>query len=325
VRSCATHDWIAAWSQNSSGTYDLYVVNGTNGTKKKVTSERSPGGFCWIPNTMRLLYCRGIYNDKVDFSHVTYYSYNVDTEQSKKLIEVNDMLDTYFLDPIASESGDMAFHMTIAGTRQGDVPSFNLYNAERDFMMPLPVQVNIASDYDLSADGTKLFWIMHDPDTTNLFIVGFDINKQRYSDIYEYGASADPADDHALLKVQSTSNRAATLATSEADATLKLCTYDFSNENSLYIQPLYLLASEEIICFDWKGFSEWIYALINNTTSGEYTIEEINVISGERKRLLTTTDEISFVDYSTQSKTYYYSVVDQRNGGDAVTSLIRLK
>jgi hypothetical protein len=325
VRACATHDWIATWSRLANGTYDLYVVNGENGTKQRVTNERVPGGICWIPNSTRLLYCKGVYNDKVDFTRVTYYTYDVQTESSRKLIDVNDMLDTFILDPIASENGDTAFHMTIAGTPQGELPSFNVYITEAEFMSTAPAEANIASDFDLSSDGTKLYWLLHDPDTGNLFIVGWDLAKKKYSDFYEFGTTADPADDHALLKVQSTSDRAATLAASDSDPTLKLCTYNFADTNNMYIQPLHLEANEEILYFDWLGRGDVVFALLQNADTAEYFVEEINVISGSRKRLLTTGDPISYIDYSAGAKTYYYSVVDERSGSDAETALIRLK
>lgn len=325
VRACSTHDWVAAWSQKSDGTYDLYVVNGQKGTKRVIANEHYPGGMCWIPKTQKLLYCRGMKSDKVEFTHVTYYLYDLDSDTSTKLIDVNDMLSAYLLDPIASEDGSIVFHMTIAATRKGDIPSFNIYNTAANVMMPLPSEANIASDYDLSSDGTRLFWLLHDPDSGNLFIVGWDINKQKYSDMYEFGTKADPADDHALLKVQSPRNRAATLVTSESDDTLKLCVYDFKDVNNLFIQPLHLKASEDIVCFDWKGFSDSIYALIHNNDTGDYSIEEINVMTGARTSLLTSRDEISFVDYSGNSQSYYYAVVDTRNPKQITTSLIRLK
>lgn len=325
VRSCATHNWVATWAQQGNGMYKLYVINGDDGNKQEVTTEKTPGGLCWIPYTNKLLFCTGIVNDKVDHTRVTYYLYDFETKKKSKKIDVNDMIDTYLLDPISSDDGIITFHMTIAATGRGDFPSFNIYNNNSDVMIPIPAEANMAADYDLSTDGSKVYWLLHDQETGNLFIVAWEINKQNYSDIYEYGAAIDPSDDHALLKVQSNRNRAITLASSETDPSLKLCVYDFNNIDSLYIMPVNLKSTEEVVHFDWKGFSDTIYALLNDTTTNEYLIEEINVLTGVRKNLLNTKDEISFLDYAAASKTYYYSVVDQRGSNDPVTSIIRFR
>lgn len=327
VRVTPYSHWAASWSAVGDGSFTLTVVNTENGERQDVTNVDNPGGICWIPKADRLLYCKGIYNDKIEATRVIYYVYDVATKETSKVVELTDILETYQLDPVAAEDGSKLFHM-IVDSRQ--VPSFNLYLPDaglltpRQALTPQGSAANIGSDYDLSSDGKVVYWYAHEPETDSFFIVGWDLELNTYTELYEYGASADPADDHALFKIDSPHLRGAAITASDSDPTLKLCVYDFLDLDNLYIVPVHLDQAEDIMYFDWKGRGGWVYALVLDSTAGEYSIQEINPFSGERRVLLRTTDEISFLDYASADRTYYYTVVDDRDTQNPQTLLMRL-
>lgn len=322
LRSDPSSSWLATWSAQADGKFTLMVIDGEKGDRREVVTVDNPGGLCWIPSLNRLLYCKGVYNDKLKNNNVVYYYYDIATAKSTKITDIVDALDTYQLDPIAAEDGSMVFLLTIDTRR---VPSFNIYFPDANTLSRTPVDANIGSEYDLSSDGSKLFWYLRNPADESLNVIGWDFAANAYSDLFEFGAARDPADDHALFKVDSPHMQAATAVASETDPTLQLCVYSYKNSQNLGIVPIRLPAGEEVMYFDWKGRTGLLYALTKNTKSGEYCIIEIEPLEGKRIELLRGRDEITLVDYSPKTQTYFYSVVDSRNPSKPLTALIRLR
>ena len=127
VRSAVDSDWLATWSEQVGGEYVLYVINGDDGERREVTTSERPGGICWIPNDGRLLLVKGSYNEKIEATHITYYTYDPETKELDKVISQTDLLETYRLDPIAANDGSSVFHLTMG---PNSIPSFNRFLPE---------------------------------------------------------------------------------------------------------------------------------------------------------------------------------------------------
>ena len=337
VRCDPASDWLAAWSLQPSGRYKLLVINGANGEVRSVTTSANssgewsyPGGLSWIPNHNRLLFTYGIYNQVVNDYKVYYYTYDVATRETTKELQITDRLETYLFDPIPAEDGSRVFHMLIG---PGDIPVFLTYLPDsgqlvpRDAVSQLGNVANIASEYDLSSDGNYVYWPLHNPDTGDYVIVGWDLNPENwvYREAYTYGASADPADDHAGIKIDSRHMQAAVFAMQENDPTLQLCIYNFQNTDSLYVLPIHLGATEQVQDFDWKGTANTLYMLVLNTATNKYSIDEIDPAMGQRRTLYTSDTEISFVDYAVSSKTYYFTEVENPDSSRPRTKIRRYR
>jgi len=323
LKADPSSSWVACWSAQADGKFKLMAVNGDNGDKLEVTTVDRPGGLCWIPGRGKLLYCKGIYNDKLKNTKVVYAVYDLAAKKATNLIpDLIDLKETYLLDPIASEDGKMVFILTINTI---GLPSFNIYFPEANSLTSTTVSANIGSDFDLSSDGSKLYWYLHNPDNGNFNIVGWSFQDGSYSDLFEFTADRDPGDDHALFKLDSPRSWAATMVTNESDPTLQLCVYDFHDPQNLGIIPVRLPAGEDVMYFDWKGRSGTLYALCKNSKTGEYSIHELEPLEGTRTELLRGKEEITLVDYSPKAQCYFYSLVDDRNAKKPTTSLVRLK
>jgi hypothetical protein len=320
---CSDNDWLACWSLQGDGNYKLFVVNGGNGDSKEVDSSAAPGGFCWLTSKNLLLYTVSKHITKpAEFNEVTYYLYNTGTGTKKKLTVIKDLIDTYQFDPISSDDGSRAFHMTI-GSRS--LPSFNLYLNDGQQILPRDASARIGSDYDLSSDGTTLYWMLEDTTNNSRSIVGWNLDANHYAELYEYPAVKDPSQSSAYIKVNSPRKQAATMAYSEKEAGLKLCVYNFGDPKNLSVIPVTLGDENTVLGFDWKGRSSSLYVLFDVANDGKRRkIIEWDVTSRKSTLLLDTTDAVESVDYASGSQTYYYSVVNAE-GRNPQTLLMRLK
>jgi hypothetical protein len=326
VRVTPDSHWLAGWSRQGDGKYKLMVVDTDKGGAVEVSNASGPGGLTWIPKTNRLYFCQGFYNDKVKSSRVRYDIYDPVSKDSVKVSDTStDTTEMYVFDPIPAEDGSRVFHMLIDTTQ---IPNFIMYFphvALRDGVFsPLVTEALIASEYDLSSDGSKVYWYGHNQDTGKLMIIEWDLEKNTYSNIYDFSGINDPAEDHALFKVDSPSQQAVTLAVSKIDPTLQMTLFSFASPAKLQVTPVYLGPNQEALNFEWKGRSGWLSVLAHDSKSNEFIIMEVEPLTGQRKELLRTKDEIDFFDYNSSTHMYYYSVVDARDAKNPVSMVMRL-
>ncbi|MCB1221282.1 MAG: hypothetical protein H7A35_16435 [Planctomycetales bacterium] len=321
VRCTPRSNWLAAWNQVGNE-YKLMVINADNGEKREIATAANPGGMCWIPGKNILLYTFAFYQDKLKLNTVTYKTYNVDTKEDKKVGEMKDLFEMYTLDPIAAEDGSKAMQMTI---NTESLPSFNLYLTGVNQVVPRVARANIGSDYDLSSDGYSVFWHLHDADTGDFYIAEWSLEGGEYRNLYTFSKDKDPADDHALFKVESASKQAATTVYAEGRPTLQLCIYNFANKDNPQVLTVDLQPNEDLIYFDWKDRGNTIYALVNDKKQKMFKIIEIEPYTKARRELLSTSDFISLIDYSSGKDTYYYSVLDNRDSRKVSTQIMRLQ
>lgn len=320
VRCTPRSNWLAAWNQVGDE-YKLVVVNADNGEKREIFTAQNPGGMCWIPGKDVLLYTFAFYQEKLKLNNVIYRTYNVATKEDVKVGEMKDTFELFTLDPIAAEDGSKAMQMTI-NTEQ--LPSFNLYLSSVNQVMPRVARANIGSDYDLSSDGSMVYWHLHDADTGDFYIAEWSLEQGTYTNLYTFSNENDPADDHALFKVESASKQAATTVYAEGRPTLQLCVYNFADKDNPQVLALDLRPNEDLIYFDWKNRGQTIYALVNDKTARLFRIIEIEPYMQTRRDLLETSDFISLVDYCAGNDTYYYSVLDDRDASKPNTQIMRL-
>ena len=326
VRVTPDSHWLAGWSRQADGDYKLLVVDTDNGGTQEVATAAEPGGLVWLPKLSRLYFCQGFFNEKVNSSRVRYDIYDPVAMDSMKITDtLTDTTEMYLFDPIPAEDGTRVFHMLLDTTQ---IPNFIMYFPHatmRDGVFsPLVTEALIASEYDLSSDGSKVYWYGHNQDTGAIMVVEWDLESNNYSEIYDFSGIYDPADDHALIKVDSPHQQAATLAVSQAEPTLQLTLLNFANPNKLMVTPVYLGPNHEVLNFDWKGRSGWLSVLARDTRTNEFLIMELEPLSGQRIELLRTTDEIDYFDYNTSSKMYYYSVLDNRDPRNPLSLVMRL-
>ncbi len=326
VRVTQDSHWLAGWSRQPDGKYKMMVVDADNGGTLEIASAETPGGLVWVPKLARLYYCQGFYNDKVKSSRVRYDVYDPATKDSLKISDtLSDTTEMYLFDPIPAEDGTRVFHMLI-DTKQ--IPNFVMYfphQGLRDGVFsPLVTEALIASEYDLSSDGSKVYWYGHNQETGAIMVVEWDLEHNTYSEIYDFSGIHDPAEDHALIKVDTPNQQAATLAVSQTEPTLQLTLFNFANPARLQVTPVYLGPNQEVLNFDWKGRSGWLSVLAHDSKSNEFLILEVEPLSGQRVELLRTKDEIDFFDYNLTTKTYYYSVADMRDPRNPVSLIMRL-
>ncbi|MCB1217237.1 hypothetical protein KDL44_07580 [bacterium] len=321
VRCTPRSNWLAAWNQVGNE-YKLVVINGDNGEKREIFTADNPGGMCWIPGKNVLLYTFAFYQEKLKLNNVIYRTYNVDTKADVLVGEMKDLFEMYTLDPIAAEDGSKAMQMTI---NTESLPSFNLFLSGVNQVVPRVARANIGSDYDLSSDGYSVFWHLHDANTGDFYIAEWSLEDGTYRNLYTFSNDKDPADDHALFKVESASRQAATTVFAEGRPTLQLCIYNFSNKDNPQVLTVDLQPNEDLIYFDWKDRGNTIYALVNDKQAKLFKIIEIEPYTKVRRELLSTSDFISLIDYSSGKDTYYYSVLDSRDSRKVSTQIMRLQ
>lgn len=335
LRCSMDSSMLAAWAEQSDGRYKLVIIDGDNGNKRNVTTKgnkdglwANPGGICWVPDTSQLLFTYGIYDDLLNQYRVYYYTYDHGTKVSTDLQQLIDKSLAFTFDPIAAEDGSRIFHLLFG---LDYVPQMVTYFGESEHIVSGPAVskldtiANISSEYDLSSDGSMVYWPLHNDQTGDYSIVGWDLTNWVYRESYTYGASIDPADGHALIKVDTRHMQAAALVESASDPTLKMCIYNFYDQNNLYILPVNLLAEEEIHHFEWKGHANTLYLLVYNSRTKKFSIREVDPLERKHRVLYETSDEISFVDYSSRTKVYYFSVVDTSKPDKPFTRIKRLR
>lgn len=321
VRCNAEGTWLAAWSETAPRQYTLYAVGSAKGETREVVKADDPGGICWIPGKNQLLYCTGkaVSNDRLSFTNVTYFLYDVAAGTSRKVTDLKDSLETYIFDPIAADDGNKVFHLTV----NSQLPSFNIYFPDSNTMSPLVApRARIAAEYDLSSDGSMIYWPMVFEDSGHLVIAGWNLEKNDYAQLFEY--KKDPAEGRGGFKVDSPNRQAATMAMSSVDPALKAVVYSFQNPKDPQAIPVRLQAGEEVLMLDWKGRSGHLYMLVGRggtagpVPGGSTSIIEVNPTNGNRTTLLETTDPVEFVDYANTAGTYFYSTVDPKGRGSTV-------
>lgn len=320
VRCTPRSNWLAAWNQVGND-YKLVVINADNGEKREIFTTANPGGLCWMPGTDILLYTFAFYQEKLSLNNVIYRTYNVSTKEDIKVGEMKDKFEMYRLDPIPSDDGTIALQMTI-NTEQ--LPSFNLFLTDVKQVVPRVARANIGSDYDLSSDGTLVYWHLHDEKTGDFFIAEWTLEEGTYKNLYTFKSDMDPAEDHALFKVDSANKQAATTVYSSTRPTLQLCVYNFANPESTQVITVDLKADEDLIYFDWKDRGNTIYALVFDKKADVFKLLELEPYMGTRRELLSTSDFISMVDYSSGKNMYYFSVLDDRDPKKLSTQIMRL-
>ena len=196
-------NWLAAWNQVGNE-YKLIVINADNGEKREIFTADNPGGMCWIPGKDILLYTFAYYQEKLKLNNVVYRTYNVSTKEDVKVGNMKDTFEMFTLDPIAAEDGSKAMQMTI-NTEQ--LPSFNLYLSEVNQVVPRVARANIGSDYDLSSDGTMVYWHLHDADSGDFYIAEWSLEQGTYTNLYTFSNEKDPADDHACSRLRARASR----------------------------------------------------------------------------------------------------------------------
>jgi hypothetical protein len=326
VRVTPDSHWLAGWSRQPDGKYKLMVVDTDKGSSVEIASASEPGGLTWIPKLGRLYYCQGFFNEKVKSSRVRYDVYDPVSKESLKVSDtLTDTTEMYLFDPIPAEDGTRVFHVLLDTTQ---IPNFIMYfphTGLRDGVFsPLVTEALIASEYDLSSDGSKVYWYGHNQKSSDIMVVEWDLEHNTYNEIYDFSGIYDPADDHALFKVDSPNQQAITLAVSQAEPTLQMTLFSFADPNKLQVTPVYLGPNQEALSFDWKGRSGWLSVLARDSKSNDFILMEVEPLSGQRVELLRTKDEIDFFDYNQQSKMYYYSVVDARDTRNPVSMVMRL-
>lgn len=329
VRTNSSH-WLACWAEMADGQSRLYVIDANNGDVRTVATEKLPGGISWIPGRDQLVWCQGVYVDVIKATRVYYWLYDVASNENTKLVEVTDFSDAYQADPIPADDGSMLFHMTMDGNM---LPSFNIYRPDaatrssksstsgKGTMQLIKAEAKMGAQYDLSSDGTRVYWILHDPKTHALNIACWNINANKYDGLYEFNKKGDPADDHMFLKVDSTKHEAATIVTSEKEPLLQMCVYML---DKLQTVPVRLGQGEQVDYFDWKGRSGNVYALVSNPANKQYSIEEIDPLTGKRTKLYGTGTPIYSAEYGPDGS-YFFTMVDTKNARRIVTEIVRVK
>ena len=335
LRCSMDSSMLATWAEQADGRYQLVIIDGDNGDKRTVTTKgnkaglwKTPGGICWIPETNKLLFTYGIYNDLLDEYRVLYHIYDSKTKVSKKKVQLIDKSLAFTFDPIAAEDGSRLLHLLFGPDYIPQIVTY--FSADqpiisREAVSQLGSLANISSEYDLGSDGSMVYWPLHNEQTGDYSIVGWDLSNWVYTESYTYGASKDPADGHALIKVDTRHMQSAALVESASDPTLKMCIYNFADPNNLYILPVNLQAEEEIHHFEWKGHANTLYLLVYNARTEKFSIREVDPLERKHRLLYETSDEISFVDYSSRTKVYYFSVVDTSNPSKPFTRIKRLR
>lgn len=344
VRASDDGEWLALWVTSPSGSAELIVIESRSGSQQYVTESKYPGGICWIPDYSQLLYCVGSPIEGNGAMRVIYYVYDPEEQDTTKITNVIDLMPdvdentsgdiapdeinvtspgTYTLNPIASYDGSVVFHMT----RDFIAPSFNLYSPDRGVMATNPVSENIGPDYDLSNDGTMLYWPLSDGNG-NVYIVGYNLERmeETWHVMFEAAKLPCPADGGMLIKVDSANERAAMLAWNEAQPRLNLYVFGWNEPGDIKVRPypLYLEAGEEILDYDWYGITGKIYAVVYDNNTGTTALELIDPIFGVREQLTWGTDAFSFVDYAKSTKTFFYCVVDN-SGRSPRTAVVRVE
>jgi hypothetical protein len=319
---CASDaNYLACWSEQADGKSKLYIAETTKGDATCIATESLPGGIAWIPGRKQLLWCSGVYVDVIKATRVKYFIYDVASKENRKSVEVTDFSEAYQANPVAADDGSMMFHMTMDGNYW---PSFNIYrpgDGSKGQMQMISSEAKFGSQYDLSSDGSRVYWILHDPKTSVMSIACWNLNASTYEALYEFPKKVDPADDHMFLKVDSTKHQAAAIVTSEKDPLLQLAVYLLDN---LSVVPVHLDQGEQVDFFDWKGRSGTIYALVSNTQAKKFYIEEIDPLTGARRRMYETNQQMYSVDYAPDG-TYYFTQIDTRDPKRPVTTIFRLK
>jgi len=328
VRATPYDEWLATWVEYAHEEFALYAINAGSGEAIEVTKTRHPGGMCWIPRQSppQLFYCKADRIPELDISRVLYYVYDPIARESTKIGEARDQLETYKLDPIAAEDGSVVFHYTldqgVTEAGEGSVPMFIRYEAgDREFYTAA-ANANIAGDYDLSSDGSMLYWPLTKEDTGDLYFVGW--NLVAHDEVWNsmYYADMNPADGGLFIKVDAANERIAMLASSSGQPRLQMCLYGWHGRELLPPVPVFLEAGEEILHYDWKGLTGKVYTVIHNENTGMFSIELLDPLTGLRDVYVRGTDQISFVDYAPGSNTYYYAVVNNQ-GSAPQTYVIR--
>jgi hypothetical protein len=326
VRVTPDSHWLAGWSRQRDGKYKMMIVDTDNGGMQDVSTAEGPGGLVWIPKLNRLFYCQGFYNEKVKSSRVRYDIYDPASKDSMKISDTSiDTTEMYVFDPIPAEDGTRVFHVLLDSTQAPFFITYFPHTQMRDGVFsPLSTNALIASEYDLSSDGSKVYWYGHNQTSGKMMIIEWDLENNTYSNIYDFSSVNDPAEDHAFFKVDSPSQQAVTLAASKTDPTLQMTLFSFANPNKLQVTPISLGPNQEALSFDWKGRSGWLSVLAHDSKSKEFLILEVEPLTGQRRELLRTKDEIDFFDYNISSKMYYYSVLDARDSKNPVSLVMRL-
>ncbi len=329
VRANSSH-WLACWSEMADGQSRLYVIDSNNGDVTTVATEKLPGGISWIPGRDQLVWCQGVYVEVIKATRVYYWLYDVATKENIKLVEVTDFSDAYQADPIPADDGSMLFHMTMDGNM---LPSFNIYHPDsltrssknsssgKGTMQLIKAEAKMGAQYDLSSDGTRVYWILHDPVTHALNIACWNINANKYDGLYEFSKKSDPADDHMFLKVDSTKHEAGTIVTSDKDPLLQMCVYRLDKLQTI---PVRLGQGEQVDFFEWKGRSGTVFALVSNPTAKQYSIEEIDPLTGKRTKFYSTSNPIYSAEYGPDGS-YFFTMVDAKNAKRIATEIVRVK
>lgn len=323
VKVTADGKWLAAWSEFAKNKFTLYVVNLEKGDRKEVVTVDDPGGLCWLPARGELLYCKGNYKAtaKVPYTAVTYYIYAVASGESKKVGELNDLVKNYQADPIAAEDSSLAFCLTLSPSR---MPSFNIYFPGEGRIKSVEAPANIAADYDLSSDGTRLAWFLHGNDQKQFDIAFWNLEQVKIElPLYEWIGDQDPADNHMMIRLDMPHSQAATLAVSTADKSLNACIYRFVDPNNLQTVPVHLPANEEAFELDWKGRSGILALLVRNSQTKKFSIQEFNPATGVSTKVIETLDEINHFEYASSAQAYYYSVISP--GAKPESVLVKVK
>jgi hypothetical protein len=335
-------NWLAMWTEvPGEDEYQLLVINDDNGKVHPVTRSERPGGMCWIPEQNTLYFTKGSYIDDAQSYIVTYYVYDPATpdEGPVKIERLSDASlqveegaadekpAAYMVDPVAATDGSVVFHMTIG---EGLLPSFNVYYPWSDKFDQFPQRVKIGMDYDLSSDGSLVYWyLVNDPeaegenltilDDGDIGIVGFNLQDREIKSLVTYYSYTLPVDGGYFIRVDSQNQQVAFIAQSSLNDRIQMCLFRWDDVSAKKPIPVFLEEGDEILVYDWKGISGKIYAVVYNHLSAEFTIEEINPLTSMREVLHRTTDEIAFVSYNPGKETYYFAAAD---GGQ--TRIIRV-
>jgi hypothetical protein len=317
----STARWLACWAEQADGKSKLFAIDANNGNVQLVATEELPGGICWIPGRDELLWCRGVYNKVIDVTLVTYYVYDAVKNANRKVIETTDITQAYQGNMLAADDGSSVFHLTISG---GGLASFNVYypaGGTQGAMQLNQVEAKIGAQYDLSSDGARLYWLLHDPKTSTMDIAVWKLADGKYESVIEYPQSKDLADAHVFLKVDTPNQEAAAIVASVKDPRLALCVYSLGGKPVI---PVYLQPDEQVEYYDWKGRSGMVYALINNSQTKKYSIEEIDPLTGARKKIYATSDMLYCLEYG-PGPDYFITWIDERNPKRIQTHILRLK
>jgi hypothetical protein len=334
VKAAPYSHWLAAWAEVDGGGKTLWVIDANNGKLQEVTSSAHPGGICWIPRKEKLFYSKATYNDQLKNYRVFYYEYDPLTQQSSKIADVRDVLETFKLDPLAAEDGSLVFHVTYDNLSTsfgtGTIPTFHYYYPDEGSMETRAANANIGADFDLASDGLMLYWPLYDENTGDLMFVGWDTIKNDETWNARYYSYNNPADGGGMLRIDSPNQNIALLVQSNVQPRMQLCIYGWQGRELKAPIPVFLEVGEEIVDYDWIGITGKLYAVIVKTmpgaggsTSKAFSLEEID-ITGVRKVLVSTTDQFGFADYAPGSGNYYYSVIN-RQGRTPRSLIIRVQ